>query len=67
MAIETQIAASFDRAKLIQGRSLSVRLVARRGSTWDVASAAQFQASDEARFKAGAWRPVDGGQSAMIG
>jgi len=37
------------------------------GTAWDVAHAALFLASDEARFITGAVLPVDGGQSARIG
>jgi NAD(P)-dependent dehydrogenase (short-subunit alcohol dehydrogenase family) len=37
------------------------------GSAWDVASAALFLASDEARFVTGVLLPVDGGQGARIG
>jgi len=37
------------------------------GSGWDVANAALFLASDEARFISGVCLPVDGGQSARIG
>ncbi len=37
------------------------------GSAWDVANAALFLASDEARFITGALLPVDGGQSVRVG
>jgi NAD(P)-dependent dehydrogenase (short-subunit alcohol dehydrogenase family) len=37
------------------------------GSAWDVAHAALFLASDEARFVTGVLLPVDGGQGARIG
>ena len=37
------------------------------GTAWDVASAAAFLASDEARFITGVILPVDGGMSARIG
>jgi NAD(P)-dependent dehydrogenase (short-subunit alcohol dehydrogenase family) len=39
----------------------------RQGSAWDVAHAALFLASDDARFITGALLPVDGGQSSQIG
>jgi len=39
----------------------------RQGSAWDVAHAALFLASDDARFVTGAVLPVDGGQSCQIG
>jgi NAD(P)-dependent dehydrogenase (short-subunit alcohol dehydrogenase family) len=38
-----------------------------QGSAWDVAHAALFLASDDARFITGAVLPVDGGQSSQIG
>ena len=37
------------------------------GTAWDVAYAALFLASDEARFITGALLPVDGGQSLRRG
>jgi NAD(P)-dependent dehydrogenase (short-subunit alcohol dehydrogenase family) len=37
------------------------------GTAWDVAHAALFLASDEARFITAVILPVDGGQSARIG
>ena len=37
------------------------------GSAWDVANAALFLASDQARFVTGVLLPVDGGQGARIG
>jgi len=37
------------------------------GTAWDVAYAALFLASDEAKFITGVLLPVDGGQSARIG
>ena len=37
------------------------------GTAWDVANAALFLASDEAKFITGVVLPVDGGQSARIG
>jgi NAD(P)-dependent dehydrogenase (short-subunit alcohol dehydrogenase family) len=37
------------------------------GTAWDVAHAALFLVSDEARFITGVLLPVDGGQSARAG
>jgi NAD(P)-dependent dehydrogenase (short-subunit alcohol dehydrogenase family) len=37
------------------------------GTAWDVAYAALFLASDEARFITGVALPVDGGQCARVG
>jgi NAD(P)-dependent dehydrogenase (short-subunit alcohol dehydrogenase family) len=68
MAIEG-IAASRGIAKetLIASRNAQVPLRGGMGSAWDVAHAALFLASDEARFITGVLLPVDGGQSARIG
>ena len=46
---------------------LTVKLGNIMGTAWDVANAALFLASDEARFITGALLPVDGGQSVRIG
>jgi len=53
--------------ELIRQRHAAVPLGAKMGSAWDVAWAAVFLASDEARFVTGVMLPVDGGQSARIG
>lgn len=52
---------------LIRQRDSSVPLVQKMGTAWDVAYAALFLASDEAKFITGVLLPVDGGQSARIG
>jgi NAD(P)-dependent dehydrogenase (short-subunit alcohol dehydrogenase family) len=52
---------------LIRQRDASVPLGGKMGSAWDVAYAALFLASEEARFITGVVLPVDGGQSARIG
>jgi len=67
MAIEGYVAAGHNREELVKRRNASVPLGNKMGSAWDVANAALFLASDEARFITGACLPVDGGQSAMIG
>ncbi len=67
MAIEGNVAAGADRASLIERRNRSVPLGGQMGDAWDVANAALFLASDEARFITGVALPVDGGQSAKIG
>ena len=48
-------------------RNNRVPLGKRMGTAWDVAYAALFLASQEARFITGVALPVDGGQSARIG
>jgi len=67
MAIEGYVDAGYDRETLIQKRNASVPLLGEMGSAWDVANAALFLASDEAKFITGVCLPVDGGQSALIG
>jgi NAD(P)-dependent dehydrogenase (short-subunit alcohol dehydrogenase family) len=53
--------------ELIAQRDKSVPLGGKMGTAWDVAFAALFLASDEAKFITGVMLPVDGGQSARIG
>jgi NAD(P)-dependent dehydrogenase (short-subunit alcohol dehydrogenase family) len=56
-----------DKAELIRQRNARVPLGGKMGTAWDVANAALFLASDEARFITGVVLPVDGGQAARIG
>ena len=56
-----------DRDRYAEARNEAVPLKGGMGSPWDVANAAVFLASDEARFITGALLPVDGGQSCRIG
>ena len=68
MAVEGLARAlSIDKQILIEKRNEQVPLGAKMGNAWDVAHAALFLASDEARFITGALLPVDGGQSIRIG
>jgi NAD(P)-dependent dehydrogenase (short-subunit alcohol dehydrogenase family) len=68
MAIEgISEATGMDKDELIRRRDAQVPLGAKMGTAWDVAHAALFLASDEARFITGVMLPVDGGQSARIG
>jgi NAD(P)-dependent dehydrogenase (short-subunit alcohol dehydrogenase family) len=67
MAIEGYVAAGHDREALIEERNARVPLGGQMGTAWDVANAALFLASDEAKFITGVCLPVDGGQSALIG
>jgi NAD(P)-dependent dehydrogenase (short-subunit alcohol dehydrogenase family) len=53
--------------ELIRARDAQVPLGGKIGTAWDVAHAALFLASDEARFITGVALAVDGGQSARIG
>lgn len=68
MAIEGLSAAlGVDKHELIAKRDAQVPLGGKMGTAWDVAYAALFLASDEARFITGVALAVDGGQSARIG
>lgn len=68
MAIEgISRARGVPREQLIRERDAQVPLGAKMGTAWDVAYAALFLASDEAKFITGVLLPVDGGQSARIG
>ena len=68
MAIEgISKALGVPREQLIRQRDAQVPLGARMGTAWDVAYAALFLHSEEARFITGVALPVDGGQSARIG
>ena len=61
MAIEPRVAEGQDRAELIARRDGNVPLGRKMGSGWDIAYAALFLHSDEARFITGVSLPVDGG------
>lgn len=68
MAMEGHGAAlGTSREDLARQRNEQVPLGGKMGTAWDVAHAALFLASDEARFITGAVLPVDGGQSTRIG
>ncbi|MCZ6628756.1 MAG: SDR family NAD(P)-dependent oxidoreductase [SAR324 cluster bacterium] len=68
MAIEgLSEARGIPREELIRQRDERVPLKGGMGSAWDIAHAALFMASDEAKFITGVCLAVDGGQSAQIG
>jgi len=50
---------------MIAARNAAVPL-GRMGTAWDIAHAAVFLASEEARFITGVCLPVDGGQSCSV-
>ena len=56
-----------DKAELVRERNARVPLGGKMGTAWDVAHAALFLASDEAKFITGALLPVDGGQGVRVG
>jgi NAD(P)-dependent dehydrogenase (short-subunit alcohol dehydrogenase family) len=67
MAIEVQGLDDEEKKQRITQRDARVPLGRKMGTAWDVAYAALFLASDEARFITGVNLPVDGGQSIQIG
>jgi NAD(P)-dependent dehydrogenase (short-subunit alcohol dehydrogenase family) len=68
MAIEgISKARGISREQLRKERDGIVPLGAKMGTGWDIAHAALFLVSDEAKFVTGVILPVDGGQSARIG
>ena len=68
MAIETiSQVRGVGKERLIQERDAQVPLGAKQGTAWDIAYAALFLASDEAKFITGVLLPVDGGQSVRRG
>ncbi len=68
MAIEgLSQARGVTRDELRAARDATVPLGAKMGTGWDIAYAALFLNSDEAKFITGIVLPVDGGQSAKIG
>jgi len=56
-----------ERRRYAERRDETVPLKGGMGTAWDVANAALFLASEEARFITGVLLPVDGGQSARVG
>ena len=68
MAIETiSQVRGVEREQLVRERDAQVPLSGGMGTAWDIAYAALFLASEEAKFITGVVLPVDGGQSARIG
>ena len=62
MAIEARVGQGTPREEVVAARDRRVPLGRRMGSAWDVAHAALFLHSDEARFITGVSLAVDGGQ-----
>ena len=68
MGVDVAVEAyGLDRDRYVEARNRAVPLRGGMGSAWDVANAAVFLASDEARFITGVLLAVDGGQSARVG
>lgn len=68
MAVDNRVGVIGDsREEVIEKRDAQVPLNHQMGSAWDVAHAALFLCSDEARFITGVSLVVDGGQSLRIG
>ena len=67
MAVETRVEATGrSRDRIVAERSAAVPLKGGMGDAWDVANAALFLASDEAKFITGVALPVDGGASVNL-
>ncbi len=62
MAIEARVGQGTPRDEVVARRDRQVPLGHKMGSAWDVAHAALFLHSTEARFITGISLPVDGGQ-----
>ncbi len=68
MAIEARVATTGkSREEVIDERDRRVLLGGKMGTAWDVANAALFLVSEEARFITGVALPVDGGASVRVG
>lgn len=68
MAIENRVGVDGrTRQEVVAERNSHVPLGGRMGTGWDVANAALFLASDEARFITGVALRVDGGQALVVG
>ena len=68
MAIEARVAQGrMSREEVVAARNKRVPLLNQMGSGWDVAYAALFLHSEEAKFISGACLPVDGAASASFG
>ncbi len=67
MAIESRVAAGTPREEVVAHRDALIPLGGKQGTGWDVAYAALFLHSDEARFITGVTLPVDGGEVVCYG
>ncbi len=67
MAIEPRVAQGVPREQVVAARDKMIPLGGKMGTAWDVAYAALFLHSDEAKFVSGIALPVDGGEAMMGG
>lgn len=67
MAIEARVALGRPREEVVAMRDAKIPLGRKMGTGWDVAYAALFLHSDEARFITGVALPVDGGEWVCYG
>lgn len=68
MAVDRRaVATGKSRSEIAEMRDAQVPLGGKMGTAWDVANAALFLVSEDARFITGAALPVDGGQLCKIG
>ena len=66
MAVEARVGTGRAREEVIAARDAMIPLGGKMGTAWDVANAALFLHSDDAKFITGIALPVDGGE-ALIG
>jgi NAD(P)-dependent dehydrogenase (short-subunit alcohol dehydrogenase family) len=67
MAIESRVAAGTTREEIVAHRDALIPLGGKQGTGWDVAYAALFLHSEEARFITGVTLTVDGGETVCYG
>ena len=68
MAVDRRAEAwNMPRAEVVAQRDAKIPLLGKMGTAWDVAYAALFLASDEAKFITGVALPVDGGRGCRVG
>jgi NAD(P)-dependent dehydrogenase (short-subunit alcohol dehydrogenase family) len=67
MAIEPRVATGRAREEVVAARDKMIPLGGKMGTGWDVANAALFLHSEEARFITGVSLPVDGGEAVKGG
>jgi NAD(P)-dependent dehydrogenase (short-subunit alcohol dehydrogenase family) len=67
MAVEARVGTGRARDEVIASRDKMIPLGGKMGTAWDVANAALFLHSDDAKFITGISLPVDGGEALMGG
>jgi NAD(P)-dependent dehydrogenase (short-subunit alcohol dehydrogenase family) len=67
MVIKPRVAQGVQREQVVAARDKMIPPGGKMGEAWDVAYAAHFLHSDEAKFISGVALPVDGGEAMMRG